>query len=179
MDVEIMGRTAVIKYSSKPHDERSIVISISDIHNEAPRLIRARANGIIEQLKINFDDIENESPRRMTDEQANIIANFVRKFQNKVDRIVVNCEAGISRSAGIAAAIIEYLGGNNWDVFNSREYCPNITCYRRMLIALHMTLDEPEIFEKIKVNRKIWDKRWLCPGCGAVLCPDVISCCYI
>jgi putative flippase GtrA len=47
------------------------------------------------------------------------------------DKLLVHCESGISRSAGITAAISKYYFGNdNW-VFNKK--IPNMHCYMQVL----------------------------------------------
>ena len=109
MIIDIMSRNQVLAFSSAPHDEKTAVISISNMGVESPRLTQRVDNGIIVLLELHFDDVESISPRCMTDRQARMIAEFVFEFRDKVDRIVVSCEAGISRSAGVAAAIMKYL----------------------------------------------------------------------
>ena len=47
----------------------------------------------------------------------------------------MHCEAGQSRSAGVAAAIMKYLYNNDTDIFNNRYYKPNMLCYRKVLNA--------------------------------------------
>ena len=160
MLINILSRQAVIEYSKKPHMELSIVISLSDLQNEAPKLLRARGNGILEQLKLNFEDIEFEDARCMTNDHAIKIVRFIHKYQYKVEKIIVSCEAGIRRSAAVAAAIMQHFDGDDWEIFNNPDYCPNIICYRKMLYALNENIDETLIFEKIRVNRELWDKRW-------------------
>jgi len=164
MLIDILGRKAIIEYSKKPHIEQSIVISISDLQGEAPHLLRSQCNGIIDQLKVNFDDVEVEGLRCISNEKADTIAIFVYKYQTVVEKIIVNCEAGISRSAGVAAAIMKHINGDDWDIFNNHKYCPSIMCYRKMLYAFNDTIDETLIFEKIRINRELWDKRWQSQG---------------
>ena len=47
--------------------------------------------------------------------------------------ILCQCEAGVSRSAGCAAAIIKWLEGEDEAVFASDLYSPNRHVYRLML----------------------------------------------
>jgi len=44
-------------------------------------------------------------PVLFSEAQAKMILRFVEKWKDQVESIVINCEAGISRSAGVAAAI--------------------------------------------------------------------------
>lgn len=74
-------------------------------------------------------------------EQAERIAEFVRAYALFVTNIVVNCEGGVSRSAGVAAAISKYFNRDDNQFFDPRQgrYIPNMTCYRRILDALYFT----------------------------------------
>ena len=57
--------------------------------------------------------------------------------------ILIHCDAGISRSAGVAAAILEAWGGNPRTLFDSPWYEPNLHCYRVTLKALGAYGDAP------------------------------------
>lgn len=61
------------------------------------------------------------------------ILNFVGYYKDKVDLIAVNCEAGISRSAGISAALCVILNGPLSDMYYFANYCPNMLVYRKIL----------------------------------------------
>ena len=65
------------------------------------------------------------------EEMAKEILCFVKLHENEIDLIVVNCEAGISRSAGVAAALSKIL--NDEDEYFFKEYLPNMLVYRIML----------------------------------------------
>lgn len=56
-------------------------------------------------LRLQFEDDDN-GPNIITENDATKIINFVNKWQDWVSEIIVHCEAGISRSAGVAAALI-------------------------------------------------------------------------
>jgi len=159
MIIEILSRENIIKYSKKPHNEQSIIISISDMQNEDPKLLKASSNSIIGHLKLNFDDIEVDGKRSMTKEHANTITSFISKFKDKADKIIVNCEAGIRRSAAIAAAIMLHFNGDDWEIFKNNNYNPNILCYKKMLISLNEDIDEILILEKIKYNKSLWEEK--------------------
>jgi len=65
-------------------------------------------------------------------EHAKIILDFVETYKNKVDLIAVNCEAGISRSAGISAALSWILNDENDDYY-FKNYLPNRLVYRKII----------------------------------------------
>lgn len=66
-------------------------------------------------------------------DHAKIILNFVEFYKNKVDLIAVNCEAGISRSSGISAALSFILNGSGSDMFYFNNYIPNMLVYKKIL----------------------------------------------
>lgn len=66
-------------------------------------------------------------------EHARQIVEFFREWEKKVDLIVVNCVAGRSRSAGIAAALGVVAGGEDDFIFGNKKYQPNILIYRLIM----------------------------------------------
>lgn len=67
------------------------------------------------------------------DEQARKVVEFVKDSSAKT-MIVVNCEAGISRSAGVAAALRKHFNGDDMEVFNRAH--PNMFVYRKLMNLL-------------------------------------------
>lgn len=70
----------------------------------------------------------------MTDDDAKKVSSFVKRHPNT--DIIVHCDAGISRSAGVAAAIMKWSTGDDTPIFNSWHYHPNMWAYRKTLNAL-------------------------------------------
>lgn len=92
----------------------------------------------------------------MSDKDALKIKEVIEETKEEVTEIWVHCDAGVSRSAGVAAAIGKYLNDDDMFVFGSPRYSPNITCYRKTLNAL---IGDSEIdLEKIKFNDKVFLK---------------------
>jgi len=137
MKVNVMSRMKISEFSQQKHDERIAVVSISDPDKESPMLQNESGNGIVRLLQLHFADVETGQPDCMTDCQAKSIAEFVLNVQDKADRIIVHCEAGVSRSAGTAAAIMKYINGNDWGVFDDPGKRPNMTCYRKVLNSFY------------------------------------------
>lgn len=73
----------------------------------------------------------------ITREQGQEIKDFVEAWKGKVEAIVCQCEAGISRSSGAAAAIAVCLDGSGADqeIFDNPEYQPNMKVYRTVMNA--------------------------------------------
>ena len=69
----------------------------------------------------------------MTEEDARTILSFIGGHLDAVEVIVCQCEAGLSRSAGIAAALSRIL--QNDDRYFFQRFAPNDWVYRTLLEA--------------------------------------------
>lgn len=118
-------------------DSSTIVISIYD-PNKRPEFSQKDVRTIphlCAVLSLPFWDELSDEYGCMSWEQADEVLLFVENYRPWVNNIVVHCEAGISRSAGVAAAISKILNGNDdyfFDYFHNR-FVPNMTCYKRIL----------------------------------------------
>jgi hypothetical protein len=65
--------------------------------------------------------------------QAVQIVDFVERIKDKVNGILIHCEAGVSRSAAVAAAIELMLNGSSDRIFNDRRYSPNLYVYTKLI----------------------------------------------
>ena len=68
-------------------------------------------------------------------EHANKIIEFVNKHLNNIELIICQCDAGISRSAAVAAALSKCI--NNDDAFFFKHYLPNSLVYKTILEEWH------------------------------------------
>lgn len=145
MWLEIMSRREVCDYCREAHDESCVIISISDprmLYYEEP--FASLENEVIDILPLTFSDADKpgldvygydaEVEDLMSDGDARKVAGFVAKYRG--ENIIVHCDAGISRSAGVGAAILKHLTGYDGKIFNSPERHPNMWCYRKTLNAL-------------------------------------------
>lgn len=145
MGIEIMSRREACWYCEEQHDDECAMISISDPrmgYDSAP--FCSKENKVVEILRLKFSDADR--PGRdvygydagvddlMSDDDARMVAEFVAKYRGQ--NIIVHCDAGISRSAGVAAAIMKHLTGDDSAVFDSGFWRPNMWCYRKTLTAL-------------------------------------------
>jgi predicted protein tyrosine phosphatase len=99
-------------------------------------------NHFVDTLELKFWDIEEDigSYKIITNEQAKQIYDFIVK--NKDKEFLINCEAGVSRSAGVGLAI-EYLLRDKefypkWEQFPSKvsqhwRYQPNMTVFNMII----------------------------------------------
>jgi len=86
-------------------------------------------------LKLEFADVE-EGSSAFTDDQASQIVKFVEEqINNEIKILVIHCTMGMSRSAGIGAAISKAL--NRQDDLFYRYYRPNSICFRKTLDAFY------------------------------------------
>jgi len=135
MKVKIFNRTNAVKESYRELEKSKVIISISDPDKERASFCRDNKS-IKAKLYLFFYDIDKKTEdifkgyEMMSQTDANKIVDFVCNWQDKVDEIWVNCEAGISRSAGIAAAITEHFGMDSSVIFDDTRYSPNMYCYR-------------------------------------------------
>lgn len=139
MNIKVMPRSDCVRYCHKPHNEKSIIVSINTpwaCYETAP--FGNEENKVLSILRLWFDDVDEKSTNSMNADHARAIANFVDRFSDREDlAVIVHCDAGVSRSAGVAAALSEYYNGDDSYFFDSGIYRPNILCYRTMLNELY------------------------------------------
>ena len=81
-----------------------------------------------------FDDVSLNYPSRIkliSKEDAKEILVFVAYCPVKPEIVICQCEAGISRSAGIAGALSKIINGDDKAIF--RHYLPNMLVYRTIM----------------------------------------------
>lgn len=152
MKIRILSRQAIEKLASRRFPEKTALISISDYGYSFAEL-KYQPNYL---LQLAFDDVDgdvfiDELGRKPTDEerqnieekyhmlsdkQAEQTADFYRSVCDKVEVIICQCEHGQSRSAAIAAAILEYRSRQGIKVFADDRYYPNKTIFKKVLKAI-------------------------------------------
>ena len=124
----IMNQSCIEELS--PNSKNCYIVSIT-----SPGSI-AEINDSPHLLRVSFFDSEegeNSVHPGISQEQAANIADFIKTVPVDKD-IFIHCEAGKSRSAGVAAAIIQYQKKDPKDVFN--QLTPSMRCYTNVLKAL-------------------------------------------
>ena len=147
-----MRRTALQDLALDPFEGTVAVISITSVHN--PIVALEHMPDYI--LRLSFDDIATddiadklgpkpteehrkeieEKYHMFSDEQAMKVAEFYYSVRDKVDTLICQCEYGQSRSAGVAAAIIEHTTHKGIRVFADDRYYPNKFVFRKVINAL-------------------------------------------
>jgi predicted protein tyrosine phosphatase len=109
--------------AAEPQEVPHIIISISSAPDDLARLRPgASCRGVL-RLAFADADIASEhvtKDRLFTKEQATRIWQFVEEHRAQIQRIVVHCDAGRSRSPGVAAALSRILNGDDREYFGGR-----------------------------------------------------------
>ena len=135
MQYEIMSRYNARQASYQNEAPNTAIISITDPGTKANSFYPQP--WIVAILEQQFIDVEKPKRGHISLEQAKEIAGFVKQNYSKVERIIVHCEFGQSRSAGIAAAISKYYEEHDSGIFGNKAYSPNKTCFHYVLNALN------------------------------------------
>lgn len=124
------------KYCKQKHDKPSIIISISSKYeSKEHNVFISDQNNVKAILRLSFADIEKEDDANecMSIKDGKKVADFINKWFDLVDTIIVHCEGGISRSAGVMAAILRVKTGDDYKIFKNHKKAPNMTCYLHTL----------------------------------------------
>ena len=140
-------------------------ISISTHEGEWPEL--KGIDNRVGVLRVAFADVANPNtdgiPKEaiFNHEMAGLLLNFYNLMEQQgVEVMMIHCEAGISRSAGVAAALSKIHEGDDSYYFSSRgPYLPNSLVYRRMLEVHYTPENMPELSEPEERNWMEWGSR--------------------
>lgn len=153
IDVRIMGRDELEELSRNGFAGGTYAISITDV--DAPLVsLTYRPAGI---LRLVFDDVgDDEFPischvmddadeedlaaielisNPMTPSHGTQIAQFISDNLANMKQLICQCEMGQSRSAAVAAAIIEHYTGAPNSIFEDKRYWPNRLVHHTVLKA--------------------------------------------
>lgn len=132
------------------------VISKSNIDTTIPDAIisiSSHDKGIVQfsckSLNLQFDDVLEGEPHCMTEENANKIVEFVKSTSLP---ITAQCEGGVSRSAGVAAAIEEFYNKTISDLWKDGVHAPNEWCYKLVLNSFGIPVSEEKIQQLVNLN---------------------------
>ena len=128
-----MDRYEASMVSFEPDAPSTAIISITDVGSipnsfQNPVWLKA-------VLKLQFDDVLDGERNCITQADAKAISDFVCRAGSDVSRLIVHCEAGVSRSAGVAAAILNFISGDGTPILKDQRFYPNMTCYRKVIQA--------------------------------------------
>ena len=153
MKVLIKSRNDIEIMASKPFKQKTALISITDYDWDFAEL-KYNPDYLLQLAFYDVDNdvFEDELRRKptndervsveykyhmMTDNQASQIAEFYKNLRNKADVLICQCEHGQSRSAAIAAAILEYSCKKGIIIFTHDKYYPNKMIFNKVLTQLN------------------------------------------
>lgn len=160
MKFKILNRNKAKRFSYDRSIEPCIIISITDVESYPINFCKSNQK-VIAILPMKFDDVDFGEVNCITPEDGRTIIQFVNRYIDKVSLVVVNCEAGISRSAGICAALMKIINDSDMEVFDSLKYSPNMSCYRTVLEQYYGYYDESEANRKYEHNIRIYKEKYL------------------
>ena len=152
MKILIKSRTEIEAMSQTHFPAHTALISITD----ADCVFATLANQPEYLLQVAFDDIDNDvfvdvlgrkpseeerlaletKYNMLTDAQALQIASFYFDHKDAMSTLICQCEHGQSRSAAVAAAILEFRCRRGIAIFSHDNYYPNKVVFRKVLEAL-------------------------------------------
>jgi len=146
MEFWVLGRRHIVNYKCA---RKHIVISIGDPNDPDPVSLPVNSNRI-DTLYLRFHDWDQRGKELFEKDEslfpsavlfdagmAQRILEFVISYKGKFDLIICQCEAGISRSAGTAAALSRLMNGE--DEYFFKRFLPNRLVYRTILDVAYFT----------------------------------------
>lgn len=141
MQVTIHSRISIRQLLRKGFPENTAVISFYDPvmqkldDNYCPVDYQGKPVALM-QIAL-FDTGENEvDDYDSYFPEAQQLAKYIHSANEKGLDIICQCDYGQSRSAGCAAAILQYFYGNGIYIFADSRYCPNQMVFNKVLDAL-------------------------------------------
>ena len=152
MKILIKSRSEIETLSQTRFPTHTALISITDAGLDFAELVHKPEF----LLRVAFDDVDNdifidelgrkpndderqtleEKYKMITDSQALQIASFYYDHKDEITTLICQCEHGQSRSAAVAAAILEFRSRRGISVFSHDNYYPNKVVFRKVLSAL-------------------------------------------
>ena len=152
MKISIMSRSmAVQAMQSNLHGEKTVIISITEPGLDIPDF---KNKDLLAVYPMHFWDIEEPLGDWLPASREDVrgIREFIDRYRDAAQHILVHCAAGISRSSAAAAAISEYLGIKH-QIFSIRRYRPNIHVYQLMCEEFGIVKTQKD-YEALAKNRR-------------------------
>jgi len=129
-----------------PHTEPHVIISITTTPDDQARLpISDMTRGT---LRLSFPDLDTPDTQYGPDKifnrsHAKQILSFVAEHHPNITTVIVHCDAGRSRSPGVAGALARIY--NEDDTYFFKRYTPNTRVYSTLLEEHFVGDDASEI----------------------------------
>ncbi|MCH7604964.1 hypothetical protein IID24_03180 [Patescibacteria group bacterium] len=144
MKIKVINRGSAETYGVPLLSEDYVLISISCPGDKANVFTKPPCKGV---LFLQFDDID--APAHILkdlkctlfcEDDAKKILDFYQKYKDLVGHLIVHCDAGISRSPAVAAALDKIETG--WDQDWFKKYLPNRRVYSLILTEYYYKRDK-------------------------------------
>ena len=158
MNIYILSQREAEAYSKRLKDSASIaIISITTKEYGDEKADIKLGGGVKYLLRMRFNDLTEDIAEKdylltaPVQEDFTGLKEFIDTINDNVDELWIHCAAGVSRSAGLGAAVCEYLGMDH-SIFTSKNFVPNMLVYR--LTKNELGINEVEYGEKNGYSRK-------------------------
>ena len=153
MNIEIMSREALMELAKEPFPEGTSIISITNtdhadvaLEHQPDRMMHLKFDDVSDEI---FEELLGRKPNvremhqiasrfhMLSNAQTQQMADFVLSMSNE-GTLICQCEHGQSRSAGVAAAVMEYYYQKGINIFADVRYYPNKHVFRKLLCSLRI-----------------------------------------
>lgn len=141
---------------------KHILISISS--SDRDEMVIPPNSSRLSTLFLKFDDVEDIDSRYVYFDRsmASDIIEFVENYCAQVDLIVVQCEAGLSRSVAIGSALSKILNYTDDEIFT--KGIPNMFVYTTLLDYYFSNVAHDKDWSKINYRRVQGMSKFLTPA---------------
>ena len=127
MKITVMNKSTAVRKSFSATSGSKVIISIRTPGDEKAEF-NDENKSIKDVLYLAFYDVSFEN----SDIYAGY-AGMTLKWKDEVLELWIHCDAGVSRSAGVAAGILKAFGKDDSELF--KTLLPNSLCYKKTLCA--------------------------------------------
>ena len=151
MKVMVMSASEMCRFIERGIPDNYAIVSFADTEDDFLEFPKGT-----DVLKIAFYDVRPHST--IKEHYAHIlpeaeqIAKYIYEKRLEGKDIICQCDYGVSRSAGCAAAILQRWGGNGLRVFADYRYTPNQFVFNKVLTEL---LKLPDVNENVSDRNNI------------------------
>lgn len=160
--VRVLSMMDAIMHSYKQDIPSCIIISITCANESIPNFYKpnsmhkgeVKVKGIFD---MHFEDIDHYIEGYREPRACDFVGlkDFIDKYKEEVEEIIVHCHAGVSRSSGCASAICRYLGIDDMFIWGSEDYVPNRLVNKFAREELGVIIGEEELQELYDLNDRI------------------------
>jgi predicted protein tyrosine phosphatase len=140
--IVIQKRATVGEYIERVRQDFLLISITTPGLDFVPLPSSRRCRGV---LRLSFHDISKKIKGRVSFKRKH--ARAIKRFLARYDAplLISQCDYGVSRSAGVAAAVASVHGLDHEWYFNQRELVPNLFVFERLLKAYHVRCSKDEI----------------------------------